>query len=70
MGSGGPQALATAALFAATLMPVLRRMHGVYRNYSAREAGHSVARLEVLARLMDNQFVLQQRLGAPKWLIA
>jgi len=28
-----------------------------FRNYSAREAGQSVARLEAVARLMDSQFV-------------
>jgi hypothetical protein len=39
-------------------IPILRAMHGVYHNYSAREAAQSVARLEALARLMDSQFVL------------
>ena len=33
-------------------------MHGVYRNYSTRGSGQSVARLEALARLMDAQFIL------------
>lgn len=46
------------ALFAATPIPILRAMHGVYHNYSTREAAQSVARLEALAWLMDSQFVL------------
>jgi hypothetical protein len=51
-------ALGRAALFAATPIPMLGAMHGVYHNYSAREAAQSVARLEALARLMDSQFGL------------
>jgi hypothetical protein len=47
-----------AGLFDATPIPILRRMQGVDRNYSTREAGQSVARREALARLMDAQFVL------------
>jgi uncharacterized protein DUF4112 len=46
------------ALLAATPIPILRAMHGVYHNYSPREAAQSVARLEALAWLMDSQFVL------------
>ena len=33
-------------------------MHGTYQTFSARETGHSVVRLEALARLMDGAFVL------------
>ena len=51
-------ALGPGALFAAPPIPMLGAMHGVYHNYSAREAAQSVARLEALARLMDNQFGL------------
>jgi hypothetical protein len=50
--------LCAAALFATAPIPISGGMHGVYHNYSAREAGQSVARLEALARLMDSQFVL------------
>jgi len=51
-------ARATAALFAARPVPMLRGMHGVYHSFSVRETAQSVARLEALARLMDSQFVL------------